>query len=89
MQSTFEWRRIAPLHFWAKADNARLSAATLWHLCEDDVAVRAVIGEVGYRGTPAIAYEEAFWREAAVALELSMPQADQFTFGSMARCLSV
>ena len=52
MQSTFEWRRIAPLHFWAKADNARLSAATLWHLCEDDVAVRAIIGEVGYRGTP-------------------------------------
>jgi hypothetical protein len=69
MRSTFERRRIAPLSFWARAGNARLSAAVLWRLCEDDVAVRAIIGEVDYRGTPAIAYEEAFWREAAIALD--------------------
>jgi hypothetical protein len=70
MQSTFERRRIAPGHFWAKANNARLSAATLWHLSENDVAVHAIIDEVGYSGTPAIAYWEAFSREAAIALEL-------------------
>lgn len=70
MQSTFEWRRIAPAHFWAKASNARFSAATLWHLREDDAAVQAIISEAGYGGTPHIAYVEAFRREAAIALEL-------------------
>lgn len=70
MQSTFEWRRIAPNHFWAKANNARLSAATLWHLGEDDAVIRAIIDKAAYGGTPRIAYLEAFRREAAIALEL-------------------
>jgi hypothetical protein len=70
MRSTFEWRRIAPLHFWAKADNARLAAAALWHLSENDAPVRAIVDVVGYGGSSDIAYEEAFWREAAIAVEL-------------------
>lgn len=70
MQSIFEWRRLAPAHFWAKADNARLSAATLWHLYEDAALFQSVIDDLAYGGTPSIAYGEAFRREAAIALEL-------------------
>lgn len=70
MQSTFEWRRIAPAGWLLRAANARLSAATLWHLRDDGEFVRVILADVGYGGTPGIAYSEAFQREAAVALEL-------------------
>jgi hypothetical protein len=69
MQSTFEWRRIAPAHFSAKAGNARLSAAALWRLQHGE-ELTAIAGEVGFNFTPSIAYHEAFLREASVALEL-------------------
>ena len=47
-----------------------ISAATSWHLSQDDAIVQAVIAESGYGGSPRIAYLEAFRREAAIALEL-------------------
>lgn len=61
-------RRRAPLHFWGRADNARLSAWALWrlHEAEADVAPDAI----GYGGSPRLALYEGFRREAAIALEL-------------------
>jgi hypothetical protein len=70
MQSTFEWRRIAPFHWVARAENARLSAAAMWHLQDGGDFAQTIPTNVGYRGTPSIAYAEAFFREAAIALEL-------------------
>lgn len=69
-QSTFERRRIAPAHWWARADNARLSAATIWQLRDGGDFTSAIKASIAYGGSPSIAYGEAFQREAAVALEL-------------------
>lgn len=69
MQSTFEWRRIAPAGFSARAHNARFCAAALWQL-KDGKEFSSLAAEMGYRATPQIAYGEAFRREAAIALEL-------------------
>jgi hypothetical protein len=62
-------RRLAPLHWWARAENARLTTFLLWQL-QNDAAAKAVATECGYYGTPSIALFEAFLREAAVSLEL-------------------
>ena len=66
--SIHERRRQAPLHFWAKADNARFTAHALWTLPDPGQEKRA--RQINYNGNPAIATEEAFYREASVALEL-------------------
>lgn len=66
--SIYERRRRAPLHFLAKADNARFSAFLLWRLKDDDHRDHLV--EAQYSGTSFIALNEAFRREAALALEL-------------------
>ena len=66
--SAHEMRRRAPLHYWARADNARYTAFGVWAL---DVDFQARCAEsTGYRGTPEVAMVEAFHREAALALEL-------------------
>jgi hypothetical protein len=62
-----EMRRKAPLHYWAKADNARFAAYLLRSgSCDDKAAAAAV----GYNGTTSIARGEAFRREASISLEL-------------------
>lgn len=63
-----ELRRRAPLHFWAKAENARFVAATLWNSKGGLRPSGAARPE--YCGDPAIALNEAFLREASIALEL-------------------
>ena len=60
---------IGPLHYRAKADNARFAAYLLSQLSPADW-LPAAAAEVGYHGTAAIALKEAFSREAALALEL-------------------
>lgn len=66
--SVHERRRRAPLHYWAKADNARFSAYVLWRArSEAQTNAKQVIG---YGGSPEIALHETFLREAAIALEL-------------------
>jgi len=69
-QSTFERRRIAPAHWWGRAENARLSAAAMWQLQDGGDFARTLSASVAYGGSPSIAYREAFMREAAIALEL-------------------
>jgi hypothetical protein len=67
--SIHEIRRRAPLHYWAKADNARFIAFILSHgLTTEHWANSAKAAE--YHGSTAIAAGEAFRREAALALEL-------------------
>ncbi len=66
--SVHERRRRAPFHFYAKADNARFTAFTLWSL--DAVSQKQSVATSGYGGTPSIALGEAFRREASIALEL-------------------
>lgn len=66
--SIHEMRRKAPLHFLAKADNARFAAYAM-HTLTDEAASRCA-GEIEYGGTPHVALQESFRREAAIALEL-------------------
>jgi hypothetical protein len=66
--SIHELRRRSPLHFLARADNARFTAYVLWNL--DQAAGTRCAGQIGYHGTPEIAAREAFSREAALSLEL-------------------
>ena len=63
-----EMRRKSPLHFEAKADNARYAAYAM-HSLDKEVAVRFA-NDIDYGGTPSIALNESFLREAAIALEL-------------------
>jgi len=67
--SIHEIRRRAPLHYEAKADNARFVACMLANnISEESCSSTAM--EAKYGGTPGIAIGEAFRREAALALEL-------------------
>jgi len=67
--SIYEMRRRAPLHYWARANNARFVAYWLSHSASVDGFDAAAIVS-GYRGTPDVALYEGFRREAALALEL-------------------
>ena len=60
-------RRRAPLHFLAKADNARYCAWTLWSLSKDGIALNKAA--IGYHGTPEVALGEGWRRERSLALE--------------------
>lgn len=66
--STYEMRRRAPLHFWSRAENARLAAHLLAQAATGTASLD--LSEIGYGGRPAIAFSEAFLREAAIAIEL-------------------
>jgi hypothetical protein len=68
--SVHEKRRRAPLHFWAKAENARLVAYVLWLKDDPSERLSEAASNCGYRGTPSIAAHEGFLRESALALEL-------------------
>ena len=61
-------RRRAPLHFWAKAGNARFTAHALWTM--ESSGQQECAKRINYGGSPAIAAREAFRREASIALEL-------------------
>lgn len=63
-----EMRRRAPLHYWAKADNARFSAALLAK-ASPEVRSRTA-SAIHYGSSTGIAAQEAFLREAANSLEL-------------------
>jgi hypothetical protein len=65
--STFHWRKEAPLHFWAKADNARACTYRLYHHAHESIDYKKVCG---YNGDPSIGFHEGYLREAAVSLEL-------------------
>jgi len=66
--SIHECRRRAPLHFLAKADNARIAARVLWDAAAGDHD--GIVAAIGYGGTPHVALHEAFLREASLAIEL-------------------
>lgn len=66
--SIHEMRRRAPMHYWAKADNARFAAYVLWSVSSEAQAKAAET--TSYGGTTGIALFESFRREAAIALEL-------------------
>jgi hypothetical protein len=67
--SFLEIRRKAPLHFEAKASNARFVAYLLWRgISAECLSLAATSSD--YDGTPSIATCEAFDRESALALEL-------------------
>ena len=60
-------KRRAPLHYEARADNARFTAYLLHRGCaEEGDAAKSI----GYSGTAFIARDEGFRREAAIAIEL-------------------
>jgi len=66
--SIHEMRRRAPLHYEARADNARFAAYAIitlhqkaWQRCAE---------QIGYGGDPWTSIWQAFFREAALALEL-------------------
>ncbi len=62
-------RRLAPLHFEARAANARFAAWTLWKLsdgADPDEGKKAI----GYTGSGSVALAEAWRRERSLALEL-------------------
>lgn len=67
-ESIWDLRRKAPFHFLAKADNARMSAYFLSHI-EEKLADK-LVSDVGYGGSYIIALDEAFKREASIAVEL-------------------
>ncbi|WP_157179667.1 hypothetical protein [Rhizobium sp. CF142] len=66
--SRLEMSRRAPLHFWAKADNARMAARYLWDATEAAMADAAK--SIGYNSSTTTAAFEAFRRESSLALEL-------------------
>jgi hypothetical protein len=66
--SDYERRRRAPLHYEARATNARFAAYVLWNL--DGETKRRNAERIGYGGTPSGALAEACFREKALALEL-------------------
>lgn len=67
--SIHEMRRRAPLHYVARADNARYVAFVLHSRLPADL-LRELADSAGYGGSPNIAMYEGFAREAALALEL-------------------
>lgn len=68
--SAHERRRRAPLHYVAKADNARFAAYLLWEANKKNGRLKAAANRAAYGGNPRISLTEAFRREAAVAIEL-------------------
>jgi hypothetical protein len=56
------------MHYWSKADNARLAARVLWVARSSDQSKLAEW--VGYGGSTGIALYEAFLRECSISLEL-------------------
>lgn len=66
--SPIEMRRRAPLHFWAKADNARMAARYLWEATE--ASMEEAAATIGYNSSTIVAAFEAFRRESSLALEL-------------------
>lgn len=66
--SVFDMRKSAPLHYLARADNARFSAFILSRP-ESEFGISNA-DELGYGGTPRIGMHEGFLREASLALEL-------------------
>ncbi|OKL42905.1 hypothetical protein [Pseudovibrio exalbescens] len=63
-----EMRRRAPLHYEAKADNARVVARII--LDTSDAAQAQAASSIGYTGSTGIALRESFLRECSIALEL-------------------
>lgn len=61
-------RETAPAHYWARSVNAFYTAYVLSKTSEK--RARGFADQVGYGGTPRVALQEAFIREAAIALEL-------------------
>jgi hypothetical protein len=68
LPSIHDIRRRAPMHFFAKADNARFAAFAVWSIRDSDATETAK--KLGYGGMTAIALSECFLRESALALEL-------------------
>ncbi|MBV8397790.1 MAG: hypothetical protein JOZ17_03495 [Acetobacteraceae bacterium] len=66
-RSSFEERRLAPLHWFFRAEKAHFSALALWSLGHDPKACIAAVGR--HSGG---ALSEGFLREAAIALELAL-----------------
>ena len=62
-----ERRRRAPLHYHARADNARYCAWSLWTLMDSELYPD--VRKAGYGGNPAIALHEGWIRERSLALE--------------------
>ena len=69
-KSYFERRSKAPLHWFKRANNARYSAFVLWKVFEDEEIIKRLAEECHYGDSPSVALDEAFLREAAVAIEL-------------------
>lgn len=67
-ESIWEIRRRAPLHYWAKAENAKFVAYILTH--SQGEMVRDLSEKSNYGGTPSVAIREGFLREASIATEL-------------------
>lgn len=67
--SMFEIRCRAPLHYEARAKNARYVAYCLNQSCDDGWNEKAAEA-IGYTGTPDIAKGESFLREASLSIEL-------------------
>jgi hypothetical protein len=67
--SIHDARRRAPLHFEARADNARFIAYMLYSTLPAELVGR-LAESAPYGGSPEIAMFEGFSREAALALEL-------------------
>lgn len=61
-------RRLAPLHFFARAENARYSAFSLWTLWNSKVYPD--VNKAGYDRSPDVALKEGWLRESSLALEL-------------------
>jgi hypothetical protein len=59
-------RRRAPLHYWAKAQNARFAAYVIWTVQEQKGVPNQYAEQLGHDGD----LLEAFYREASLALEL-------------------
>lgn len=62
-------RRLAPLHFEARAANARFAAWTLWKLSDGEGTDEAKQA-IGYHGSGSVALAEAWRRERSLSLEL-------------------
>ena len=72
LQTLFKERQCAPLHFEAKARNARFSAYCLHKLQQDDLEIELydLTEHIDYSGTYSIALNESYRRESAIAMEL-------------------
>lgn len=69
LQDIDDIRRLAPLHFEARAANARFAAWKLWKL-SDGKDTDEGKQTIGYTGSGSVALAEAWRRERSLALEL-------------------